>query len=357
MRTCAKWVAGSAAAMMAVSASAENYVAKIYSIPPGGTSMETTGAGDNGLMSGSLRISPTQTQAIYRTNSGYKNLHPTGWSSSSIHDSWGGTYHCGSGRQTSNGAMHALFWVGGGSAVDIHPAGAEYDYSVAIGGGGQIQVGYVGDNIGCSQCGNPGGSHAGMWSRTAQSFSRLHSALYRDTSANSTDGANQVGDGLHSSSFQLHALMWSGPNSSSTVLHPGGGYNRSSAFAIWGNQQAGYAQGVATGSNAHAVLWTGSAGSMQDLHPSAFNDSQINAVRSGLQVGHGRPATTPSRVQAIAWHGSPLTWINLHAKLPYPFTLQWHSTAQGIDNQGNIVGYVQNIATEEMRPVIWVRQP
>jgi hypothetical protein len=95
---------------------------------------------------------------------------------------------------------------------------------------------------------------------------------------------------------------------------------------------------------------------MFSIHPSAFLDSQVNAVRSNMQVGHGRPGTTPSRIQAIAWHGSPGNWINLHARLPYPFNVQWHSTAQAIDGAGNVMGYIQHMTTGEMRPVMWQRQ-
>ena len=94
---------------------------------------------------------------------------------------------------------------------------------------------------------------------------------------------------------------------------------------------------------------------MVNLNPAAFDSSRINAVRNGLQAGEGEAATTPERTQAIAWHGKAGTWINLHARLPYPFTF-WNSSARAIDSEGNITGVVFRADGTDSRPVIWIRQ-
>jgi hypothetical protein len=334
------------------SAMAETYTAKIYGVPSGFLQMFVFGAGDNGLMSGYVTNGSIR-EAGYLTNSGFKNMHPAGWYSSEIADSWASTYHCGSGRTASGSPQRALFWLGGGAAVDIHPAGAEYLASEAYGGGGQQQVGWVVGSIACDQCGFTTVGHAGTWSRTAMSFARLHSTTHENTVARGTDGTTQVGYGTNRTDNSKNALLWKGPGTFSTNIRPSGSIE-SVANSVWGNQQGGYFVGMGTNSKRHAVIWSGTAASAVDIHPSVFEHSHVNAVRNGLQVGYGNPLSTPTRNQAIAWHGNAGTWINLHSKLPYPYNL-WSSSATGIDNLGNVTGYITAPSGPEIRPVIWLR--
>jgi hypothetical protein len=334
-------------------ATAETYTAQIFSSPPGYPKMRVSGAGDNGLMSGQMSNGSTA-HAAYRTPTGYKDMHPaTGFTQSEIMDSWGSTYHCGWGVTTGS-AFHALFWLGGGAAVDIHPVGAEYAASVAVGGGGQLQAGYVQGTINCEQCGVSMEQHACVWSRTTASFSRLHASQHWYSAAFATDGVRQVGHGTHRTDGSTNALMWNGPNSFAVNLRPSMS-TTSAARAIWGNQQGGFFRGPMTGDKIHAVIWANTAASAVDLNPnSVFETTQVTAVRDGLQVGRGRPISTPTRDQAIAWHGTAGSWINLHSKLPAPYTL-WHSYAEGIDNLGNVTGYIKNPEGTDMRAVLWKR--
>lgn len=332
-------------------AHAETYTAFIYGAPSGFNQMFVFGAGDNRLMSGYVSSSGSGRQAGYLTDKGFRNMHPAGWFRSSIADSWGSTYHCGQGQSSSGAANHALFWLGGGAAVDLHPSGSEYLASEARGGGGQLQAGSVIMDQVCNDCGFLSTSHAGVWSRTAASFSRLHSTTHVNTIANATDGVNQAGYGTNMADQSRNALLWFGPKSFSRNIRPSGS-TESVANSIWGNQQGGYFVGVGTAAKRHAVIWASTAASAVDIHPAVFEHSHVNAVRDGLQVGYGNPLSTPSRNQAIAWHGNAATWINLHARLPAPFNL-WSSRAEGIDNQGNVVGYITS--GQDIRPVIWIR--
>jgi hypothetical protein len=335
------------------SAFAESYTAHIYGVPAGFTKMEVYGAGDNGMMSG-LVSGPSLPQAGYLTSTGFRNLHPAGWFNSQILDSWGSTYHCGSGTPGVSVPPHALFWLGGGSAVDMHPAGVEYAQSKALGGGGQLQAGFVEGDIACAQCGFNVTAHAASWSRTAMSFKRLHCTTHDDTYAYATDGVRFVGEGFNRNDHSLNAILWNSVTSFGTNIRPSGSVE-SSARAISGNQQGGFYKGPATGNHPHAVLWTGTAASAVDLNPnSTFITSGVTAIRNGLQVGSASPISAPSKYQAIAWHGSAATWINLHSRLPSPFTL-WHSHAEGIDNLGNVTGYVVSPGGNDIRPVIWIR--
>jgi hypothetical protein len=341
------------AVLAAGTSSAAEYVAKIYAVPGGFEAMFAVGGGDNGMMSG-WAITGAQDLAMYRTNGGFRLMHPGGWDSSRITDSWGSTYHCGFGKVGAADPTHALFWIGGGTPVDIHPtSNAGYQSSQALGGGGQLQAGYVDGSFNCNECGFVATRHAGMWSRTSSSFSRLHAPAHELTEATSTDGVRQVGSGVNRTTMQVEALLWSGPNSIAVNLNPPGA-TESVLTSVWGNSQGGYFQGPMTGGRRHAATWAGGP-NVVDLNPNFyFLSSQVNAVRAGLQVGRGNAVTTPARYQAIGWANSDLSWINLHARLPYPFTL-WNSSAEGIDNLGNITGYVDNGAGD-VRPVIWVRQ-
>jgi hypothetical protein len=353
-RSTLRFLAAAALGLAGGSALAETYTAQIYAVPAGYALMYVFGGGDNKMMSGYVQTASGPPQAAYRTSTGTKIMHPTGWYASHINDSWGSTYHCGSGSLTPVSSDHALFWLGGGAAVDMHPAGAEYSWSEAVGGGGQLQAGSVQGSINCAVCGISMTRHAGMWSRTAASFQRLHSNTHTNTFARSTDGFRFVGGGVHRTDGSYNALIWDNSSSNARNLRPSMS-TFSVANSTFSTEQGGYFVGPSTGGHGHAVLWKGTAASAVDLNPNAtFSVSEVKAVRSGLQVGSATPLTTPSRTQAIAWHGTAGSWINLHSKLPAPFNL-WHSYAEGIDEMGNITGFILNPAATDARPVVWVR--
>jgi hypothetical protein len=305
------------------------------------------------MMTGSVVDIDNHIFAAYRTSTGFRLMHPTGgWTMSRIEDSWGSTYHCGYGAPPA-GNSRALFWVGAGAPTNLHPAGAEYASSLAHGGGGQLQVGNVGGAIDCAECGITGmDDHACVWNRTAVSFRRLHSLTHRETIAWGTDGTKIVGSGTHRGDGSINAILWNTTTSIGVNIRPSGSTS-SRAFSVWGNQQGGYFTSAATAGLQHACIWAGSAASAIDLNPNAtFQSSRVTTVRNGLQVGAASPISNPSRNQAIGWHGSAATWINLHSRLPAMYQT-WNSSADGIDQLGNIVGSVSSGSL--IRPCVWIR--
>jgi hypothetical protein len=329
---------------------AESYAPYVYGVPAGYSRMAAYGAGDNGMLTGQgFSTSNGRDQAVYVTTHGVRDMHPPGWGSSVILDSWAGTYHVGAGLSPS-GFNHALYWIGGtNNPVDLHPANAPTAESFAQGGFGQIQVGRV---VGVVNGVNV--SSACMWSRTAVSFKLLTSPNHVTTSALGTDAVVEVGMGWHPASSQWHALRWRGPGSNPVDMHPSDA-DGSVADCVDGDQIGGYT--YPTSANApEAALWTMTSTQTvySNLHPAdTFSTSEVRCVRAGIQVGIGL-ATGPQRTQAIMWHGDANSWIDLHSMLP-PMFQSWHSYANDIDNLGNVVGYVENAGI--LRPVIWMRVP
>lgn len=335
-----------------MAASAETYVAKIYGVPAGYDYMYGIGAGGNGMITGYAQETASGAEkALYLTPQGIRNMHPTGWASSHITDSWGSTYHTGFGAPVGTLPLNALFWVGGGAPVNLHPGGAILS-TMAFGGDGQLQVGSAssldsGFNIVTRGC---------TWSRTAASFKLLSAAAHKDVTAYGTDGSAIVGVGTPTAGSDFHALYWAAQGNAAIDLNPSG-FTRSASYSTHSGQQGGYVIGASTNGKEQAALWKGSAGSFVNLNPmGVFEQSTVVRVRNGMQVGTGTPITTPSRKQAIAWHGTAGSWINLHFKLPYPFTF-WSSAAGDIDDQGNIIGTIESPDGTIRRPVIWERQP
>src|SRR5947209_759586 len=69
-------------------------------------------------------------------------------------------------------------------------------------------------------------------------------------------------------------------------LNPNG-FTGSWASGISGGEQVGDGSGPATGGQAHALLWRGSAASVVDLHPSGFDESHALGTSGREQVGNG----------------------------------------------------------------------
>ena len=198
--------------------------------------------------------------------------------------------------------------------------------------------------------------HAMLWNGLDAAPIDLHPTdLGFDSSgAYGTNGTQQVGSGgFHISDYpygRSHALLWSGSADSAVDLHPTNipGMTDSSAAATDGLQQVGEAWNSATPSQPHALLWNGSADSAVDLNPAGFLSSYAIGVAGGKQIGDG---TSAAGDEALLWSGTAQSVINLHELLPSDFT---KSYAGGIDATGDVFGIAFNATDQLYHSIEWV---
>ena len=131
-----------------------------------------------------------------------------------------------------------------------------------------------------------------------------------------TDGDQQAGYGEGSTgAYSNHALLWSGSAGTVVDLNPVAlpGITTSEVFGITSNQQVGYGTGSGIGYQDHAMEWSGSAASAVDLNPTDFAvSSSIAFGTDGMQqVGQGTPVTGSSP-HAILWNNSAGSAIDLN---------------------------------------------
>ena len=234
---------------------------------------------------------------------------------------------------------HAVMWDSQGQGpVDLHNSN---NNSRALACDGFREVGE--DDNGPTQStvyGTQfGTSHAVLWTGTAKSEIDLHSGPFSNSQANGISGAIQVGWGANIKEVQV----WNGPGTTPFTVK--------SMFR-------------------HAVMWTGTPGSIRDLHPAGYEESafmgvgQLNA--NGIKVGWARP------LPPAAMSGSPLTlpqllglkhamvWTNtgvidLHQFLPAGY---WASFAMGIDPiTKQIVGGALTAPDSLITTIIWTPNP
>jgi len=185
---------------------------------------------------------------------------------------------------------HAVLWGSAGEGpVDLHNSN---NNSRALACDGVRQVGE--DDNGVDMSGTYGAvfgtSHAVMWSGTPKSEVDLHSGPFSSSQANGISGAIQVGWGANTK----EVTIWNGPGTST--------FDVKAQFK-------------------HAVMWTGTPGSIKDMHPAGYEESAFTAIgqlnANGIKVGWGRPL--PPGVAS----GSPLTFFQL---LSLKHALMWTST-------------------------------
>ena len=150
----------------------------------------------------------------------------------------------------------------------------------------------------------------------------------------STDGITQVGEFINT------AVLWTGTPGSMINLHPAG-YLASAAVGTNGGQQAGWAttsasnggrRGVQLTFNVkHAILWRGSAANFTDLHVTTFDGTVATSLNGVFQGGYGINASS-GQTQALLWAGSSASVINLH---PQAYT---SSSVNAVWSNGTAVG-------------------
>jgi hypothetical protein len=245
-----------------------------------------------------------------------------------------------------------------GPGTDLNPSG--FVRSAALATDGAQQVG--GASPSQLSLLLPGvvmtGDNAFLWNGSASTAVNLNPAGF-SSDAWGTDGVNQVGAGISTTTGNLpHALLWSG-SASDKDLNPSG-WVGSLAMAVQGNQEVGWGVPTQVGDSSFqndprdAVLWNGSATSYTDLSPAGFSYSEALGTNGSQQIGVGF-VTSSSESQAFLWNGTADSAINLQSVLPtndtwttsYPF---------GIDGSGNVFGFAED-SSDDYFAIEWSPVP
>lgn len=269
------------------------------------------------------------------------DLHPSGFYNSQAN------YTSGT-QQVGEGDEHALLWSGSAdSVVDLHPAGYSGSEAFAVCGNEQVGMGWGAMSNGFAV-------HALLWFGSASTVVDLNPPGFEWSYALGTSGGQQAGYGATSGPSGGHAVLWSGTAASAVDLNPTG-YVRSAANGISGGQQVGVGWGPATGFNFHALLWYGSAASAVDLNPAGWTASECWGCYSNYQVGDAswNPPPDGFYEHAMLWSGTPDSAVDLHQFLSSNYV---SSSAHGIDENGNIVGWASGVGTWQ-HAIEWVPLP
>jgi hypothetical protein len=163
-----------------------------------------------------------------------------------------------------------------------------------------------------------------------------------------TDGVRQVGEVFNSVSGSTHAALWSGTAQSLIDLHPTLLPHIAGSFAagLVGSQQVG-GGAVPIAPNMgrrHALLWNGTAESAIDLHPTnlpGFDNSTAVGTDGVSQVGWGDGPVTGgfgtsfAGTHALFWNGTSDSAIDLHPNQLSSFSRTYALDVAG----GQQVGY------------------
>jgi hypothetical protein len=179
------------------------------------------------------------------------------------------------------------------SSTDLHPAGTTA--SIVYGLSATIQVG-------TATVGQP---RASLWSGSAGSWVNLNPTGASSSTAAAVFGTQQAGYAFLDGGTR--AGIWTGSAASFIDLHPTGAFD-SLAVATIGTQQGGYIHTSGTFA-LHAGLWSGTAGSFIDLHPAGSSSSQVSSLSATQQGGS---AVFFGQTQAGIWTGSSASWVSLH---------------------------------------------
>ena len=185
------------------------------------------------------------------------------------------------------------------SVTNLHPAGASGSRATDVGAGGQVGVVVV-----------EGVSHAAKWSGSAASCVDLHPAWAGATASSATavDGSQQVGFAyIGGGPGYAQASVWNGAAGSWVSLLPAGAV-WSYAMGASGGMQAGYA--FFGGDGPHGGIWFGTGSSWVDLHPgwAGVTASQVTATDGAQQVGQ---CTVAGVIRASLWYGSSVSCIDI----------------------------------------------
>jgi hypothetical protein len=283
---------------------------------------------------------------------GWVNLHPTGTEAVASRVT-GASYYLQCGVLYDDGPpgqpqpTRASIWSGSAASwVSIHPLGAASSFAAAATYGNR-QVGFV------KLASLEAADRASLWRGTATSWVDLHPAGATESRALADSGLWQAGwatfDGVQ------RAGRWRDSAASWVPLHAG----RSSALGAYEYWQVGW---VASGSHIHASLWSGTADSRVNLHPHDATDSVAYAIVSwqeslsplGKQVGYVDSPGNPRR--AVLWSGSAESMEDLSLLLPGGPGAWGDTEARAIYRRYNVLriaGFGRNLATGEDHALLW----
>ncbi len=209
------------------------------------------------------------------------NLNPTGAAYSAVL-AMSATQEMG--NVSFGGDPTAALWNGtADSFVALNPVGATSSQGFGIAGNeevGEVQFGFGSDFA------------AGLWTGTASSFVNLNPAGATFSWAWATDGTHQVGYAQFGGG--THAMLWSGSADSAIDLDAalGSDYSGSEAFAVWTDGQTTYVAGDAgSSSGEHAIVWAITP------EPSSIGLLCLGAA----QVVYRAPAEAPTVGFLIIW--------------------------------------------------------
>jgi hypothetical protein len=320
----------------------DNYMATILYplMDPGGISIQPRQVTADGTV-GNSPSAPSHALLWSPPDGGVTDLNPTELGTGVSSEPFGefGNQQVGLyGSTDTSGYSHAVLWSGtAASAVDLNPAQLGMFASFAVGTDGTQQVGR-------GTFGTPSNFtfHALLWTGTAGSavdLSPTGLGSPSDSLAVGVYGGQEVG-GYSTLTTPIHAVLWTGTAASAVDLHPlDPTLKYSDAIATSGSQQVGVAR--ANGLNPEAFLWYGAAASAVNLNPTTLagiNASIADATNGIEQAGYGFDGSASvNDDQALVWSGSANSVVNLHAVLPATGTWNF-SDAYGIDVGGNVFG-------------------
>lgn len=99
------------------------------------------------------------------------------------------------------------------------------------------------------------------------------------------------------------------------------------------------------------MVWSGTAASAVDLHPTHASLSQAYDVDGGIQVGI---IIRNGGYRASLWRSTAASHVDLHAVLPSHFTNSYAESVYRAPKATYVVGYAYNSQTFEYEAVAWV---
>jgi len=181
------------------------------------------------------------------------------------------------------------------TTINLHPPGE--GASMALGVSNGQQVGFASSNF----------DNAYLWTGTAMSAVNLNSSV----ATTATCVSAGVQGGIIDLGVAYHACLWTGTPGSLVDLHPvptGTTYSRVCAMTGGSSHQAGF---VFYPSGPRACRWTGTAASWVDLNPVGAAQSEALGVHGGQQAGRVM-LTAIGAFHASLWTGTAASWVDLH---------------------------------------------